>query len=47
MKIKIAFIQLIPGKSTEENLSIGKKACIERELSKENSFTGNSWRHND
>lgn len=29
MKIKIAFIQLIPGKSTEENLSIGKKACIE------------------
>ena len=29
MKIKIAFIQLIPGKSNEENLSIGKKACIE------------------
>jgi hypothetical protein len=25
MKIKIAFIQLIPGKSNEENLSIGKK----------------------
>lgn len=29
MKIRIAFIQLLPGKSQDENLEIGKKACIE------------------
>lgn len=29
MKIKIAFIQLLPGKTTEENLEIGIKACKE------------------
>ena len=29
MNLKIAFIQLIPGSNLEENLSIGKKACIE------------------
>ena len=29
MKLKIAFIQLIPGGDLKENLSIGKKACIE------------------
>lgn len=29
MKIKIAFLQILPGKSLEENLSIGIKACIE------------------
>lgn len=29
MKIRIAFIQLLPGNSTDENLEIGKKACIE------------------
>ncbi len=29
MNIKIAFIQLLPGKSLEENLAIGKKACRE------------------
>ena len=29
MNLKIAFIQLIPGRDLKENLSIGKKACIE------------------
>ena len=29
MKIKIAFIQLLPGNNIEDNLAIGKKACIE------------------
>lgn len=29
MKIKIAFLQILPGKSRDENLSIGRKACIE------------------
>ena len=29
MNIKIAFLQLLPGKNLNENLSIGKKACIE------------------
>ncbi len=29
MNIKIAFLQLIPGNNLEENLLIGKKACIE------------------
>ena len=29
MEIKIAFLQLLPGKDLEENLSTGKKACIE------------------
>ncbi len=29
MKIKIAFIQILPGKSLDENLSIGIKACME------------------
>ena len=29
MIIRIAFVQLIPGKSIEDNLSIGKKACVE------------------
>ena len=29
MDIKIAFLQLLPGKDLEENLSIGKKACKE------------------
>ncbi|MCR5796850.1 MAG: carbon-nitrogen hydrolase family protein [Eubacterium sp.] len=29
MIIKIAFVQLIPGKSIEDNLVIGKKACVE------------------
>ena len=27
MNIKIAFLQLLPGKTLEENLSIGKRAC--------------------
>ena len=27
MKIKIAFLQIMPGKNLEENLEIGKKAC--------------------
>ena len=27
--IRIAFVQLIPGKSIEDNLAIRKKACIE------------------
>ena len=27
MKIRIAFIQLLPGKDLQENLEIGKKAC--------------------
>lgn len=29
MKLKIAFIQILPGKSLDENLSIGIKACME------------------
>ena len=29
MIIRIAFVQLIPGKSIEDNLAIGKKACVE------------------
>ena len=29
MKIRLAFLQLLPGKSQDENLEIGKKACIE------------------
>ncbi len=29
MKLKIAFIQLLPGNNLEANLEIGKKACIE------------------
>ena len=29
MNIKIAFLQILPGKSLDENLYIGKKACIE------------------
>ena len=29
MNIRIAFLQLMPGSDLEENLSIGKKACIE------------------
>ncbi len=29
MKIKIAFVQLLPGKELSENLDIGKKACHE------------------
>ena len=29
MNIKIAFLQVLPGKNLNENLSIGKKACIE------------------
>ena len=29
MELKIALLQLLPGKTLEENLSIGKKACIE------------------
>ena len=29
MKLKIAFLQILPGKTTEENLDIGRKACIE------------------
>jgi predicted amidohydrolase len=29
MEIKIAFLQILPGKDLDENLSIGKKACIE------------------
>lgn len=29
MKIKIAFLQILPGKDIKENLSIGMKACIE------------------
>ena len=29
MKLKIAFLQLLPGKNLEENLEIGKKGCIE------------------
>lgn len=29
MIIRIAFVQLIPGMSIEDNLAIGKKACIE------------------
>ena len=29
MKMKIAFLQLLPGKDLEANLEIGKKACIE------------------
>lgn len=29
MKIKIAFIQMLPGNDLEANLEIGKKACIE------------------
>lgn len=28
MKINIAFLQILSGKSLEENLSIGKKACV-------------------
>lgn len=31
MKLKIAFLQLLPGKSLEEQLEIGTKACIEAE----------------
>ncbi len=29
MDIKIALLQVMPGKNLEENLVIGKKACIE------------------
>ncbi len=29
MNIKIAFLQLMPGSDLEENISIGKKACME------------------
>ena len=29
MKINIAFLQILPGKNLNENLIIGKKACIE------------------
>ena len=29
MKIYIAFLQILPGKNLNENLIIGKKACIE------------------
>ena len=29
MKVKIAFVQLLPGKDLSENLDIGKKACVE------------------
>ena len=29
MNIKIAFAQILPGKNLDENLSIGKKACVE------------------
>ena len=29
MELKIALLQLLPGKTLEENLSIGKKGCIE------------------
>ena len=29
MKINIAFLQILPGKSLKENLIIGKKACVE------------------
>lgn len=29
MELKIALLQLLPGKTLEENLSIGEKACIE------------------
>ena len=29
MKIKIAFLQVLPGKDIKENLAIGKKACVE------------------
>ena len=29
MDIKIAFLQLLPGKDLDENLSIGKKGCLE------------------
>ncbi len=28
MKINIAFLQILPGSSLEENLAIGKKACV-------------------
>lgn len=29
MELKIALLQILPGKTLEENLSVGKKACIE------------------
>ena len=29
MELKIALLQLLPGKTLDENLSIGKKACVE------------------
>ena len=29
MRIKIAFVQLLPGTDLDENLDIGKKACVE------------------
>ena len=29
MNLKIAFLQILPGKSLDENFSAGKKACIE------------------
>ena len=29
MRIKIAFVQLLPGRDLDENLDIGKKACVE------------------
>ena len=29
MDIKIALLQIMPGKNLEENLIIGKRACIE------------------
>ena len=29
MRIKIAFVQLLPGIDLGENLDIGKKACVE------------------
>ena len=28
MEINIALLQILPGKSLEENLTIGKKACV-------------------
>ena len=27
MNLKIAFLQILPGKNLDENFSIGKKAC--------------------
>ena len=28
MELKIAFLQILPGRNTDENLAIGKDACI-------------------